>query len=53
VERTAAFLLQLIHSPGFNWPIMRVATSGDRSCPFKNVPVKLARPVCKTVPADL
>jgi DNA-binding transcriptional LysR family regulator len=34
VERTAAFLLQLIRSPGFNWPIMRVATSGDRSCPF-------------------
>src|SRR3977135_2624590 len=34
-------------------PIMRVATSGDRRRPFKNAPVKLARPVCKTVPADL
>jgi hypothetical protein len=32
---------------------MRVATSGDGRCPFKNAPVKLARPVCKTVPADL
>src|SRR6476646_2786657 len=32
---------------------MRVATSGDRRRPFKNAPVKLARPVCKTVPADL
>ena len=53
VERTVAFLLQLIRSPGFNQPIMRVATSGGRRCPFKNAPVKLARPVCKTVPADL
>ncbi len=32
---------------------MRVATSGDRRRPFKNAPVKLARPVCKSVPADL
>ena len=33
--------------------VRRVATSGDRRRPFKNAPVKLARPVCKTVPADL
>src|SRR5580704_12385212 len=48
-----SFPLQLIRSPGFHRPIMRVATSGDRRRPFKNAPVKLARPVCKTVPADL
>src|SRR6476469_665631 len=53
VERTSAFRLQLIRSPGFHRPIMRVATSGDRRRPFKHAPVKLARPVCKTVPADL
>src|ERR1700704_5627343 len=53
VERTSAFRLQLIRSPGFHRPIMRVASSGDRRRPFKNAPVKLARPVCKTVPADL
>jgi hypothetical protein len=49
----SAFRLQLIRFPGFHRPIMRVATSGDRRRPFKNAPVKLARPVCKTVPADL
>src|SRR5882757_9648209 len=38
--------------PGFHRPIMRVATSGDRRGPFKTAPVKLARPVCKTVPAS-
>src|SRR6476646_8551679 len=32
---------------------MCVATSGDRRRPFKNAPVERARPVCKTVPADL
>src|SRR5258705_5701197 len=53
VERTSGIRLQLIRSPGFHRPIMRVATSGDRRRPFKNSPVKLARPVCKTVPADL
>ena len=52
VERTSAFRMQLIRSPRFHRPIMRVATSGDRRRPFKNAPVKLARPVCKTVPAD-
>src|SRR6478735_4093878 len=49
----SAFRFQLIRSPGFHRPIMRVATSGGRRRPFKNAPVKLARPVCKTVPADL
>ncbi len=44
---------QLIRSAGFHRPIMRVATSGDRRRPFKNAPVKLTRPVRKTVPADL
>src|SRR5258707_15278446 len=53
VERTSAFRFQLIRSPEFHRPIMRVATSGDRRRPFKNAPVKRARPVCKTVPADL
>src|SRR5229473_7358815 len=48
-----SFPAQLIRSPGFHRPIMRVASSGDRRRPFKNAPVKLARPVCKTVPADL
>src|SRR5258708_22059178 len=38
--------------PGFHRPIMRAATSGDRRGPFKTAPVKLARPVCKTVPAS-
>ena len=47
------FRLQLIRSPVFHRPTMRVATSGDRRRPFNNAPVKLARPVCKTVPADL
>src|ERR1700748_615566 len=32
---------------------MRVATSGDRRRPLKDAPVKRARPICKTVPADL
>ena len=32
---------------------MRVATSGGRRRPFKDAPVKRARPVCKAVPADL
>jgi transposase len=38
VERTSAFRLQLIRSPRFHRPIMRVATSGDRRRPFKNAP---------------
>src|SRR6267154_987462 len=40
-------------SPRISSADMRVATPGDRRRPFKNAPVKLARPVGKTVPADL
>ena len=53
VERTSAFRLQLIRSPGFHRPIGACRDLRRQKTSVQQRSSKRARPVSKTVPADL